>query len=179
MRSELATLQNDVDELVTQAETTAVRADKLYDAAQIARNQRNQKNLKDARLALIDCQNVGGPLLILRSKVTKFDKTHPSADGKVKDQLEQMMADLDYALGQKVLKRIEQLVKDSLQFGQVKKVDPNKAAALIKVTDKKEIQELERLLNTPQGDLEKALTPLAKKHKTSAKMFLDALAQML
>lgn len=175
MRSELAALKYEVDEIVKKSDDTLIRAEKLYDDASTASGQRNQKKLTEARTALIDCQGIFAPLTAANAKVIKFDKAYPNADSKVKDQIETMKNDLEYELGHKVLKRIEQLVKDSLQFGQVKKIDSNKAAALIKITDKKEIQELDKLLNTPQVDLEKALTPLAKKHQMSGKTIMNAL----
>ena len=177
MRAELAALQNEVDSVVKLADDAIARSDKLYDDAQTARYQRNQKKLVDARVALIDCQGTGLELEKTNAKVVKFTKAHSNADDKVKDQLETMTNSLAFDLGPKGIGKVRQLVKDSLAFGNVLKIDPAKAAAALKITDKKDTSELDKLLNSPQVDLEKALGILAKKYKTTGRAMVAALDQ--
>ena len=173
MRTELAALKFEVDELTKKADAAIAAAPGFYDAATTAYGERDQKKLTDARVALIDCQAFDPAITTARGKIAKFKKTYIKLDQKSADSLEKMDSDLEYEAGQ--MKKIGQMVKDAITLGQVKKIDAVKAATLLKITDKKEIDQLKTILNTPQKDLEKALGPIAKKHNVPPKSYITKL----
>jgi hypothetical protein len=171
--ADLASLKDEGADLMKKVDSASLESSKLDDAARKAFGERNQKVLTETRLRLIALTEFGVPILELRSKVTKFTKQYPKLDGKMEGDVEWLLATMDR--GDSTMKKINQIVKDLITLGQVKKADPVKAAAALKVSDKKDIAELSRILNQPQPDLEKALNALARKYKSTGSAWIALL----
>ena len=168
----LETFRRDAENFKRQVAKASASADALAEVGLKAFNDRDDKGAMAARDAI---QKIAKDLGAAKDKLN-------SSLGQLPDN----MSANDMAAFRKVeaifmesCARIDatfaQYIKDMNDRGRLDRIDVRKAAALLKISDKKDIDVLDKALNSMRGDVPKALEPLARKHRTNAKAMADSL----
>lgn len=127
--ADLSALQDSVATIMKTMERVDVEAPKLEAQAKKAIEKKDQKNLTDARVKLIDMHKDNNlATRVMRPKITKYRAQYPDITKDQKNELQYMLDDLDRA--DSIMETVQKMINELMKVGQLQAQAPAKKAPM-------------------------------------------------